>query len=146
MYIFSDFSKFIFYFLTYIEEECYSVVILAKSSALFHAKTFHTPCSIFFACSARKTPAFSLYKVGTYGSWDTNPWSNFCDPHLRIHLFQQMMNDTLVWRPEHGFNTKFGPVFERKMLINIQWLHEKDISLFYSFVDFSLDLHANNIY
>ena len=37
MYIFSDFSKLIFYFLTYIEEECYSVVILAKSSAFIHA-------------------------------------------------------------------------------------------------------------
>ena len=67
MYIFSDFSKFIFYFLTYIEEECYSVVILAKSSALFHAKIFQTPCSNFFARSGRKAPTFSLYKgVGTY--------------------------------------------------------------------------------
>ena len=71
MYIFSDFSKFIFYFLTYIEEECYSVVILAKSSALFHAKIFQTPCSNFFARSAHKTPDFSLYKVGTYGKLDS---------------------------------------------------------------------------
>ena len=66
MYIFSDFSKFyIFIFLTHIEEECYSVVILAKSSALFPAKIFQTPCSNFFARSTRKTPAFSFNKVGT---------------------------------------------------------------------------------
>ena len=50
----------------YIKEECYSVVILAKSSALFDAKIFQTPCSYFFARSACKAPAFSLYKVGTY--------------------------------------------------------------------------------
>ena len=62
MHIFSDFSKFIFYF----EEECYSAVILAKSSALFHAKISPNPCSNFFARSACKTPTFSLYKVGMY--------------------------------------------------------------------------------
>ena len=41
-------------------------MILAKSSALFHAKIFQTPCSNFFTHSACKTPAFSFYQVGTY--------------------------------------------------------------------------------
>ena len=40
-------------------------MILAKSSAVFHAKIFQTPCSTFFDHFACKT-FDSLYKVGTY--------------------------------------------------------------------------------
>ena len=59
-----------FIFLTYIEEECYSVVILAKSSALFHAKIFQTPCSIFFRSLRSEDSRFFTLQGWNVCNWE----------------------------------------------------------------------------
>ena len=69
MYIFSDFY---FSFLIYIEEECYSVVILAKSSDLFHAKISRPPAQIFLLALLTRLPLFHFTRLERMSIWVFN--------------------------------------------------------------------------